>query len=214
MAGRVGLVAGAGGELGAAFAAELVERGARVLLVDERLDDLRAVAADLPGDDRAVVLRCDVASVADVESVADFVRCGGMTVDLVVHATDGELVGADRSAVGVLASIERQLAVAVRGPSLLATHLSSTLAPSADVVLVGRDPSSVDAAAIGHEVVAGTTSGVARLLRDGLLGADVRVLAARCDAGTDAAAAASAVLDATAPRDGSSVSELRVTARG
>ena len=66
--GRLVVVTGASGLLGAAFAAEVVERGARVCLIGRDMDALRATTATLGPDAPTAHLRCDLASAEDVEA--------------------------------------------------------------------------------------------------------------------------------------------------
>ncbi len=140
MDGRVALVTAAAGDLGGALAAELVERGARVLLVDRDLGGL-VDAVDGLAQGRAVPVLCDLGSDDAVEAACEFVTRAA-TLDVVVHV-------ADRSAVDD--GLDERFAAAVRGPLSLVSGLAPSLAPSARVLLVGRsvaeDADTLDRAA-------------------------------------------------------------------
>lgn len=160
--GSVALVTSASGELGAALASELVDRGARVLLLDDDLGGLiETVDALAPG--RTVPVRCDLGSDADVDAACEFVSRTA-AIDLVLHvaadsATGGEArgdvaadgaeggneggmeggdVGAER------AGLDERYRSSVRGPLALFAGLAAALAPSPRVLVVGRTP-EVDA---------------------------------------------------------------------
>lgn len=209
LAGQVGLVTGAAGELGLAFVDALVDRGARVLLLDRDLDGLRSAASRLPSDDRGVVLRCDLGSVADVEAVCDFVRMAGTSVDLVVHAASTD-PGGDEDTVEAL---DHQYAVGVRAPVLLATHLASSMAPSAGVLVVDREPPPGDAGAVARRaVLASARQGLVELLRSGLVADGVHLLSASCSPTSDAGEFASVVLDAACRPGDARVTNLSVGA--
>jgi meso-butanediol dehydrogenase/(S,S)-butanediol dehydrogenase/diacetyl reductase len=66
--GKVAIVTGAGSGIGAATARAFVDEGASVVLVDSVEEKVRSVGDTLPTD-RVVVLRADVASPADWETI-------------------------------------------------------------------------------------------------------------------------------------------------
>lgn len=121
--GRVALVTAATGELGSALAAELVERGARVLLVDDDLIALIEAVDGIGAGGRAVPLRCDLDSGDDVESMCEFVS-RAVGVDIVVHVAD-EPGG-------------RDLLSEISAPVGLVSGLAGSLDGDARVVLVDR----------------------------------------------------------------------------
>ena len=73
--GRVAVVTGAAGVIGTATIRLLAERGARIVAVDRREDDLKAAIKDLPASAEALAITADV---TEEDEVADYVRA---TVD-------------------------------------------------------------------------------------------------------------------------------------
>jgi NAD(P)-dependent dehydrogenase (short-subunit alcohol dehydrogenase family) len=69
--GRVAVVTGAAGFIGAATIRLLAERGARVVAVDRREQDLKTAIKDLPASAEALAIAADVSS---EDEVADYVR--------------------------------------------------------------------------------------------------------------------------------------------
>jgi NAD(P)-dependent dehydrogenase (short-subunit alcohol dehydrogenase family) len=69
--GRIAVVTGAAGVIGSATARLLAERGARVVAIDRKREDLEAVVKELPASAEALALTADV---TDENEVADYVR--------------------------------------------------------------------------------------------------------------------------------------------
>jgi NAD(P)-dependent dehydrogenase (short-subunit alcohol dehydrogenase family) len=69
--GRVAVITGAAGVIGTATMRLLAERGAHIVAVDRKQQDLRAAIADLPGSARALTVAADVTR---EDEVADYVR--------------------------------------------------------------------------------------------------------------------------------------------
>jgi NAD(P)-dependent dehydrogenase (short-subunit alcohol dehydrogenase family) len=69
--GRVAVVTGAAGVIGSATIKLLAERGARIVAVDRRLQDLNTAIKDLPASAEAIAVEADVTQEADV---AEYVR--------------------------------------------------------------------------------------------------------------------------------------------
>lgn len=69
--GRVAVVTGAAGFIGRATAKLLAARGARIVAIDRREDDLKAAIADLPASAEALAIAADVTS---EDEVKDYVR--------------------------------------------------------------------------------------------------------------------------------------------
>jgi NAD(P)-dependent dehydrogenase (short-subunit alcohol dehydrogenase family) len=69
--GRVAVVTGAAGHIGSATIRLLAERGARIVAVDRKEQDLKAAIKDLPASAQALAIAADVSS---EDEVADYVR--------------------------------------------------------------------------------------------------------------------------------------------
>jgi NAD(P)-dependent dehydrogenase (short-subunit alcohol dehydrogenase family) len=69
--GKVAVVTGAAGVIGSATIRLLAERGARVVAVDRREQDLKTAIRDLPASAQALAVSADV---TDEDEVADYVR--------------------------------------------------------------------------------------------------------------------------------------------
>src|SRR6202166_660788 len=69
--GKVAVVTGAAGVIGSATIRLLAERGARVVAVDRREQDLKTAVRDLPASAQAFAVTADV---TDEDEVADYVR--------------------------------------------------------------------------------------------------------------------------------------------
>jgi NAD(P)-dependent dehydrogenase (short-subunit alcohol dehydrogenase family) len=69
--GRVAVVTGAAGVIGAATIRLLAERGARIVAVDRKAAELKAAIADLPASAQALAISADV---TDEDEVAEYVR--------------------------------------------------------------------------------------------------------------------------------------------
>jgi len=69
--GKVAVVTGAAGVIGTATIRLLAERGARIVAVDRREDDLKTATRDLPASAQALPIAADVTS---EDEVADYVR--------------------------------------------------------------------------------------------------------------------------------------------
>jgi NAD(P)-dependent dehydrogenase (short-subunit alcohol dehydrogenase family) len=69
--GRVAVVTGAAGIIGTATMRLLAERGARIVAVDRKADELQAAIKDLPASAEALAVTADVAR---EDEVADYVR--------------------------------------------------------------------------------------------------------------------------------------------
>jgi hypothetical protein len=209
MAGRLGVVTGATGELGIAFAGALAGRGARVVLVDADLDALCRAAAALPGADPALVLRCDLGSADDVAAACSFLRRAGTNVDLVVHAAAASESFPVLS--GPVESLDEQYLINVRAPSLLSQHLAGSMSEGARVVFVDRDPEpSEDGGPAQRSVLAAARRELVEVLRHELWGGDVSLLAASCASSSASVDVAEAVLDVAARGGPARVTAVRV----
>ena len=139
--GKLAVVTGATGMLGATVASELVRRGARVCLMGRSISELRETAR-LCGGDTTALLRCDLANADDVADAADFVERIGMPVDVLVHAA-----GVRSSATvsdGSLESLDEHYLLNLRGPYLLTQRLLGSLAASRGQVVFFASTSRPD----------------------------------------------------------------------
>src|SRR5690242_10316258 len=64
--GKVAVITGAAGVIGAATAALMAKRGARIVAVDRRSQDLEAVIRDLPASAEAIAVTADVTAEDEV----------------------------------------------------------------------------------------------------------------------------------------------------
>jgi NADP-dependent 3-hydroxy acid dehydrogenase YdfG len=69
--GKVAIVTGAAGVIGTATIRLLAERGAKIVAVDRREDDLKSAIRDLPASAEALAVAADV---TQEDEVADYVR--------------------------------------------------------------------------------------------------------------------------------------------
>lgn len=139
--GRLAVVTGATGLLGATVAAELVRRGARVCLLGRSIDDLRETARRC-GSEHSAVLRCDLTIAEEVDAAADFVERIGRPVDVLVHAAG--VNAAATVASGSLESLDEHYLLNVRGPYLLTQRLLGSLAEAHGQVVVFASASVPD----------------------------------------------------------------------
>mgnify|MGYP001328130603 CR=1 FL=1 len=189
MEGRVAVVTAATGALGVALAAEMVGRGARVLLVDDDLDGLLDVVDSL-APAHAVPVRCDLGSDADVAAACDFVT-RSTAVDVVVHVGRREGDGDDADADAEVRPVGRnalddRYRADVRGPLGLIDGLFPVTGSAPTVVLVDPPRSTRDPwGSVATDLV------VEHLpVHDGL-----RVTRATCSEDLDPAEFAGAVID-------------------
>ena len=115
--GRLALVTGATGLLGAAMAAELAARGAIVCLLARDLAALGDLVDDLGAQVRSVVLRADLAAAEEIVSAVEFLERLDRRIDVVVHAAG--LQAGSRIVDGSVESLDEHYLLNVRGPYLL-----------------------------------------------------------------------------------------------
>jgi NAD(P)-dependent dehydrogenase (short-subunit alcohol dehydrogenase family) len=179
--GRLAVVTGAAGLLGAAITAELAARGAHVGLIGRDPDALRETIDALGPDAHTAMLRCDLASVEDVESAADFIERIGEPVDLLVHAAG--MYAPTTIARGTVEELDEHYLLDVRGPYLLTQRLLPSLTAAAGRVVffsVGGTESGPDADVHRHISQAGLVA-FASGLRDEAAPFGIRVLTVRTD---------------------------------
>lgn len=218
--GRLVVVTGASGLLGAAFAAEVVERGARVCLIGRDMDALRATTATLGPDAPTAHLRCDLASAEDVDSACDFIDRIGQPVDLLVHAAG--IQAPTTIAAGSLDDLDEHYLLEVRGPYLLTQRLLPSLTESKGhvVFLTGPHSNPSDQLDAHRAISQAGVRAFAEELRREATPMGVRVLVVGAEAGLDVAgdgagdgaflrACAATVLDSMADQ-ALEVTELRL----
>jgi NAD(P)-dependent dehydrogenase (short-subunit alcohol dehydrogenase family) len=142
--GRLALVTGASGLLGAAMAAELSRRGADLCLLGRDLGGLVEVVEELGPDARAAVLRCDLAIADDVIDAVEFVARLDRPVDVVVHAAG--LQAEARFVDGDVDSLDEHYLLNVRGPYLLTQQVLGLLRPNAATCVFFSSPDEPGAA--------------------------------------------------------------------
>ena len=144
--GKLAVVTGATGLLGAMVAAELTGRGARVCLMGRSVTELRETARRC--GDASAMLRCDLASADDVADAADFVERIGTPVDVLVHAA-GVRASATVSD-GSLESLDEHYLLNLRGPYLLTQRLLPSLSAARGQVVFFASSSRPDLVADAH----------------------------------------------------------------
>lgn len=82
--GTTALVTGASSGLGAEFAKQLVQKGARVVLVARREDKLREVAAQL-GEERVVVMTADLRQPQEPGRIVSQLEAQGIVIDHLIN---------------------------------------------------------------------------------------------------------------------------------
>ncbi len=140
--GRVALVTGASGGLGAHFAGVLARAGARVAVAARRVERLEAVAAAIvEGGGRALPVALDVTDDAAVEAALDEVEAALGTVDLLVNNAGVVEQGRDPAALPA-AELARVLEVNVTAAFRMTTAVVRRL------VQAGRPGAVVNVASI------------------------------------------------------------------
>lgn len=113
---RVVVISGGGGGIGACMARLAAARGARVVLLDQRLEAADAVAASLPGSGHAV-LTGDLTSRGNVEHVLDCVEGEYGHIDVLVNCMG--MTSAERFDERDVDSIDHELRVNLNAPLML-----------------------------------------------------------------------------------------------
>jgi 2-keto-3-deoxy-L-fuconate dehydrogenase len=85
LTGKVAAVTGAGSGIGKAIAERFAGQGARLAVLDVDEAAARATAQAIGGGDRALAVRCDVSSAADVEAAFAAIDAGFGRLDILVN---------------------------------------------------------------------------------------------------------------------------------
>ena len=128
LAGRVAIITGAGGGLGAECARVLASHGASIAVVDINLDGATTVAQSLLDEGhQALAIRTDVSSEADVQAMVAQVRQRFGRIDVLHNNAailNAEQRQADRDFVNLdMAAWDRAIAVNLRGAVLCTKHV-------------------------------------------------------------------------------------------
>ncbi|WP_061964232.1 SDR family NAD(P)-dependent oxidoreductase [Demequina aurantiaca] len=141
--GKVVVVTGGGGGIGGAFARQIAERGATVILVDirpEAADAVVASLADTSGVSAHRVLVGDLTSRADVERILADIEANEGRIDVLVN--NAGMTSAERFDERSVESIELELDVNLYAPLML-TNLAIPL------LRAGTDPRVVTTVSLG-----------------------------------------------------------------
>ncbi|CAL5085296.1 unnamed protein product [Urochloa decumbens] len=151
LAGKVAVITGAAGGIGAATAREFVRNGAKVVLADVQDNLGRELAADLGGGDTASYTRCDVTDEAQVAAAVDLAVARHGKLDVVFNNA-GVLGSLSRSALGALdlADFDRVMAVNARGVMAGVKHAARVMVPA------GRGGSIICTASVAGVLGGGT----------------------------------------------------------
>jgi NAD(P)-dependent dehydrogenase (short-subunit alcohol dehydrogenase family) len=125
LVGKVAVVTGGGGAVGRAVALSLLAAGARVCVLDSDVNDLRTTTSAAEASAPILYLQCDLGSVTEVAGAADFIARFDRPVDVLVHAADVHVAHDVTS--GVVADLDEQYLVNLRGPYLITQHLMAQL---------------------------------------------------------------------------------------
>lgn len=168
--GRLAVVTGAAGAIGAALAQELTRRGAMVCLLGRSLEGLDETADRCGPGARTAALQCDLAVGEEIVAAVEFVRRLDRPVDLVVHAAG--LQAPATVTEGTVESLDEHYLLNVRGPYLLSQQLLALMADRSGRFAFVSAPDEVGAG-VGdaHHAI---THAAARVLAD-----ELRVEAAR-----------------------------------
>jgi len=154
LSGRLAVITGGAGLLGAAMAAELGARGADVCLMGRDADELRRVLSSLGEGVRSLMLRSDLATESDVLSAVDFVERIDRPVDLLVHAAG--LQAPATIAGGSVEALDEHYLLNVRGPYLLTQRLLGSLADATGQVVfftASESPAAEPAPGDAHHTI-------------------------------------------------------------
>jgi NAD(P)-dependent dehydrogenase (short-subunit alcohol dehydrogenase family) len=174
LVGKVAVVTGGGGAAGRAVALSLLSAGARVCVLDADAAELRATTSAAGASAPILYLQCDLGSVTEVAGAADFIARFDRPVDVLVHAADIHV--AHDVSTGVVADLDEQYLVNLRGPYLITQHLMTQLRQGpGHIVFIRPWTSAVNAEDTQYAMTHAGVSVLAEALRDELGAAGVRI---------------------------------------
>lgn len=183
--GRLAVVTGAGGMLGAAISVELSARGAAVCLIGRDMDALDLTVRSLGPGSHSASLCCDLAQADDIADAVRFIELLDRPVDLLVHAAGLQAPG--RVTDSPVDALDEHYLLNVRGPYVLSQLVVPLMgADGARTVFVTSAPRADRREGDAHHTI---TQAAARALADQLrietCGRGVRVLTVVADDWTD-----------------------------
>jgi len=174
LVGKVAVVTGGGGPAGRAVALALLEAGARVCVLDANATELRATTSAAVASAPILYLQCDLGSVTEVAGAADFIARFDRPVDVLVHAADVHVT--HDVSTGVVADLDEQYLVNLRGPYLITQHLVTQLREGpGHIVFVRPWSSEINADDTQYAMTHAGVGALAEGLRDELGAAGVRI---------------------------------------
>lgn len=176
--GRLAVITGGAGLLGAAMASELGARGADICLLGDDPAELRRTLSMLDPGVRSAMLRCDLSSESEVLSAADFIHRMGRGVDLLIHAAG--LQAPASVATGAVASLDEHYLWNLRGPYLLTQQLLEVITTAQGQVVffvaTETDPNMGSGGDVHHSISQAAVQAFAQELRAETARLGVRVL--------------------------------------
>lgn len=182
LTGKVAVVSGGGEGVGRAIALALLDSGARVCLLGRDAPSLRGTIELAGRTAPALYLQCDLGSVTEIESAADFIGRFDRPVDLLVHAA---AVRVPHGMSGAIADLDEQYLVNLRGPYALTQKLMGSLSAGPGHVFLLDLSTGVDAPDVQHAAIMAGLRTMAEGIRNELSETGVRVTTVAVAPGTD-----------------------------
>jgi NAD(P)-dependent dehydrogenase (short-subunit alcohol dehydrogenase family) len=162
--GKIAIVTGAAGGIGAATAALFVRHGARVLLADQNGDQVTATTKDIdPEGDQTIPLAVDVQHESAVENMIRQALDRWGRLDILVNNA-GVASGMDVLS-ATDAEFDRVLAVNVKGPLLCCKHALPAMLNAGGGAIVNVASISATCGIPGQAIYAPSKAAVAQLTR-------------------------------------------------
>ncbi|MGB3411135.1 MAG: SDR family oxidoreductase [Microthrixaceae bacterium] len=150
VAGKLVVITGGGGLLGAALARELGGRGADIALLGHDSDEMDQTLASLGSVVRALSLRCDLASESDVGRAVQFLQHLDRPVDYLIHGAG--LQTSSTIAWSSVRGLDEHYLWNVRGPYLLTQKLLPLLSTRSGRVVFFIAPGPEAGSGVGGDV--------------------------------------------------------------